>query len=147
MQCPRPRYRSMPAIAMQINHAQVAGILNKAPLDPERSCTRIVSVRKVQKFSASYWNKAYKTWRRRLVKESYGWDSTWIECGGPAKVCEPNPQMLLWAIRKQILLSEVWWKRTSPLSGSSSEGSEGTHLVLMVLMYVDARPRPYLVKA
>ena len=43
---PRPRYHSMPVIAMQINHTQVAGILNKASLDPARSCIRIVSVQK-----------------------------------------------------------------------------------------------------
>ena len=42
-----------------------------------------------------------------LVKEFYGWDSTWIECRGPAMVCKPNPQMLLQAIRRQTLLSEV----------------------------------------
>ena len=33
--------------------------------------------------------------------------------------------------------------RRAPLSSSSSEGSKGTH---SVLMYVDARPRPYLMK-
>ena len=53
------------------------------------------------------WSKVYKTGRRRLVKEFYGWDSTRIECGGPATICEPNPQTLLRAIRKQTLLSEV----------------------------------------
>ena len=40
MKCPRPRYRLTPAIAMQINHAQVVGFLNKAPLDPAQSCAR-----------------------------------------------------------------------------------------------------------
>ena len=47
------------------------------------------------------------------------------------------------AIRKQILLPEVCCNRTCRLSVSCSEGSEGTHLVLM---YDDARPRPYLVE-
>ena len=113
MRCPRPRYHSMPVITMQINHDQVAGILNKAYSDPARSCTRIVSVWKFLKFSASCWSKVYKTWHRRLVKESYGWDSTLIECGGPAKVCEPNPQMLLWAIRKVqgLMKSDVAFER------------------------------------
>ena len=46
-----------------------------------------------------------KTWARRLVNVSYSWDSTRIECGGLAKVCEPNPQLFLWAIQKQILYS------------------------------------------
>ena len=80
---------------MQIDHAQVAGILNKAPLDPG-NFQPVVGVRSIKPDVEA-----------RLVKESYGWDSTRIECGGPATVCEPNPQTLLRGIRKQILLSEV----------------------------------------
>ena len=53
MQCPTPRYRLTSAIAMQVNHTQVAGILNKAPFDPAQSCTRIISVRKIRKFLAT----------------------------------------------------------------------------------------------
>ena len=67
--------------------------------------------------------------------------ATWIKCKGLAKAREPNTQPFLQAIRKQILLFEVWCNRTSLLSGCGSEGSEGMR------MYVDARPRPYLVEA
>ena len=98
----------------------------------------------LSEFSDKRRSKLYKTWAGRLANVSNSWDSTWIECRGPAKACEPNPRPFHPAIRNQILLSEVWWNRTSPLSGSGSEDSRGTH---PVLMYVDARPRPYLVEA
>jgi hypothetical protein len=68
MEYHRPRFHSMPAIAMQMNHAQVPWILNKAPLDPDRLCLKI---------SDNCWSKVYNTWARRLLNESYGWDSTW----------------------------------------------------------------------
>ena len=123
------------------DHAQVQGIINKAHLDPARTWARICLC---PRFSDKRRSKLYKTWAGRLLNVSYSWDSTWTECRGPAKACEPNPQQFLRAIQKRILLSKVWCNRTSPLSNSGSKGSEGTH---PVLMYVDARPRPYLVEA
>ena len=35
-------------------------------------------------------SKLYKTWPGRLVNMSQSWESTWIECRAPVKVCEPN---------------------------------------------------------
>ena len=43
------------------------------------------------KFSDKCWSKLYKTWAGRLANVSNSWDSTWMECRGPAKACEPNP--------------------------------------------------------
>ena len=96
------------------------------------------------KFAEKYRNK-HKTWAERLFNTSHSWDSTWIECTGPSKACEPYPQPFHPAIWKQILLSEVWCNRTSPLNGSGSEDSKG--MQHLVQIYVAARPRPYLVEA
>ena len=42
----------MLVITMQINQAQVAGILNKAHLEPAQGCARIVSVRNFGNFQS-----------------------------------------------------------------------------------------------
>ena len=60
---------------MQINHAQVVGILNKAPLDPVLSCARIVS----QKILEIYWMQLGETGKslrssRVLLKSYFAFD-------------------------------------------------------------------------
>ena len=139
----RPHYHSMWAIAMQINHAQVVGVLNKAPLDPAQSWARIVSVRNFQTIAGVGSTKP----------DVEGYSTSFTAGTSMNKNVEVQPRSVNPTLRRSLEWSEnrhfcprseVWCNRTSPLSGSSSEGSEGTHLVLM---YVDARPRPYLVKA
>ena len=53
------------------------------------------------KFSDKRRSKLYKTWAGRLANVSNSWDSTWIECKGPAKACEPNPRPFYPAIQNR----------------------------------------------
>ena len=84
-------------------------------------------------------------WAGRLVNVCHRWDFTWMECRGPATVCESNFWPFHPAIRKQVFLclkfDAIGYCLWADLG---SEHSRGTH---PVLMYVDVRSKHYLVEA
>ena len=65
--------------------------------------------------------------QRRLVKEPYGWDSTWRFSHG-LRIQSPD---FLSSNPKTDTFVLGLMNQKSPLSGSSSESREGTHPVLM----------------
>lgn len=67
-------------------------------------------------------------------------DSIWMECSGPAEVCEPD---LLSNPKYITLLSDIkfWCNQTG---GSGPDSSEDMHSDLIMLMLVQSHPHPLI---
>ena len=74
-----------------------------------------------------------------LFNDSSTQESIQIECTGRAMEYEPEPRQSLPVIWSPIVLFEVWSKCMSHLRGCTSQADK---VACLVLMCVDARPRP-----